>query len=49
VIPQDLRGTSQVNKQAVRLPIFHDEASELIDQYAKAFEKVWAHRSALVG
>ena len=22
----------------MRLPIFHDEASELIDQYAKAFE-----------
>jgi perosamine synthetase len=49
VIPQDLRGTTQVNKQAMRLPIFHDEASELIDQYAKAFEKVWAHRSTLVG
>jgi dTDP-4-amino-4,6-dideoxygalactose transaminase len=49
VIPQDLHGTTQVNKQAMRLPIFHDEASELIDQYAKAFEKVWAHRSALVG
>ena len=49
VIPQDLHGTTQVNKQAVRLPIFHDEASELIDQYAKAFEKVWAHRSALAG
>jgi perosamine synthetase len=47
VIPQDLHGTTQVNKQAVRLPIFHDEASEVIEQYAKAFEKVWAHRSEL--
>jgi dTDP-4-amino-4,6-dideoxygalactose transaminase len=48
VIPQDLHGTTQVNQQAVRLPIFHDEASELIEQYARAFEKVWAHRSELV-
>ena len=47
VIPQDLRGTTQVNKQAVRLPVFHDEASELIEQYVQAFEKVWAHRSEL--
>ena len=47
VIPQDLHGTTQVNKQAVRLPIFHDEAPELIEQYVQAFEKVWAHRSEL--
>ena len=46
-IPDDLRGTDQVNAQAVRLPIFHEEAPELIEQYVKAFEKVWAHRSAL--
>ena len=47
VIPQDLHGTAQVNKQAVHLPIFHDEASELIEQYAIAFEKVWARRAEL--
>ena len=47
IIPDDLHGTTQVNRQAVRLPVFHDEAQELIEQYAKAFEKVWAHRSAL--
>ena len=47
VIPQDLHGTTQVNKQAVNLPVFHDEASELVKQYAMAFEKVWAHRSEL--
>ena len=46
-IPQDLHGTAQVNKQAVRLPIFHERAPELVDQYVKAFEKVWAHRSEL--
>jgi dTDP-4-amino-4,6-dideoxygalactose transaminase len=47
VIPEDLHGTTQVNQQAVRLPVFHDEASELIEQYARGFEKVWAHRSEL--
>jgi len=47
VIPQDLHGTAQVNKQAVHLPIFRDEASELIEQYATAFEKVWARRAEL--
>ncbi len=46
-IPNDLHGTTQVNRQAVRLPIFHDAADELIEQYVKAFEKVWAHRSSL--
>ena len=47
VIPQDLDGTAQVNMRAVRLPIFHDEASALITDYIKAFEKVWANRSQL--
>ena len=47
VIPEDLHGTTQINRLAVRLPIFHDEAPELIDQYATAFEKVWTHRSGL--
>jgi hypothetical protein len=40
VIPRDLHGATQVNNQAVRLPAFHDEGSELIEQYVKAFEKV---------
>jgi dTDP-4-amino-4,6-dideoxygalactose transaminase len=47
VIPDDLHGTAQVNRQAVRLPIFHEEAPELLAQYVKAFEKVWANRSQL--
>ena len=47
IIPDDLHGTTQVNAQAVRLPVFRAEAPELIEQYAKAFEKVWAHRSEL--
>jgi hypothetical protein len=27
------------------LPLIHGEAPELIEQYGKAFEKVWARRS----
>ncbi len=46
-IPDDLHGTTQVNQNAVRLPILHEEAPELINQYAAAFEKVWAHRKEL--
>jgi dTDP-4-amino-4,6-dideoxygalactose transaminase len=47
VIPDDLKGTTQVNAQAVNLPIFRVEAPDLIEQYAQAFEKVWAHRADL--
>jgi perosamine synthetase len=47
VIRKDLFGTKQVNTQSVRLPVFREEAAELIEEYVKAFEKVWAHRSEL--
>lgn len=47
VIPEDLHGTTQVNKTAVRLPLLYAEASELIEQYVRAFEKVWAKRAQL--
>ncbi|MFB3826497.1 MAG: DegT/DnrJ/EryC1/StrS family aminotransferase [Bryobacteraceae bacterium] len=47
VIPNDLAGTTQVNRQSVRLPVFRVDAPELIEQYVKAFEKVWAKRSQL--
>jgi dTDP-4-amino-4,6-dideoxygalactose transaminase len=46
-IPADLPGTAQVNRTAIKLPIFYEEAGELIEQYVKAFEKVWAKRSEL--
>jgi dTDP-4-amino-4,6-dideoxygalactose transaminase len=46
VIP-DLPGCTQVNRSCVRLPLFREEAGELIEQYGRAFEKVWAHREAL--
>lgn len=46
-IPKELPGTTQVNRTAVRMPLFYEEAPELIEQYALAFEKVWAKRSQL--
>jgi len=47
VIPQDLHGTTQVNRTAVKLPLFREEAPDLVEQYALAFEKVWARRASL--
>jgi perosamine synthetase len=46
-IPAGLPGCEQVNKNSIRLPLFTESAPDLIDQYAKAFEKIWAHRDAL--
>jgi dTDP-4-amino-4,6-dideoxygalactose transaminase len=46
-VPDKLPGCAEVNGTTVRLPLFTAEATEVIDQYAEAFEKVWAHREAL--
>lgn len=46
VIP-DLPGSEQANRTAIALPMFTSEVPELVDQYARAFEKVWAHRQEL--
>ena len=46
VIPE-LPGSEQANATAVPLPYFTSEVPELLDQYVKAFEKVWAHRRDL--
>jgi dTDP-4-amino-4,6-dideoxygalactose transaminase len=47
VIPESLPGTTQVNKSSVRLPLFREEAEDLVEEYARAFEKISAHRSSL--
>jgi len=44
-VPQVLKGCAQVNRSCIYLPLFYEEVPELIEQYAKAFEKVWAHRT----
>ncbi|MCU0914064.1 MAG: DegT/DnrJ/EryC1/StrS family aminotransferase [Planctomycetes bacterium] len=45
-IPQ-LPGSEQANRTALGLPLFTAEVPELVEQYAVAFEKVWAHRKEL--
>ena len=47
VIPAELPGTAWVNRVASRLPLFREEAGDLIEQYAAAFRKVWAKRAQL--
>ncbi|MBL8178921.1 MAG: aminotransferase class V-fold PLP-dependent enzyme [Bryobacterales bacterium] len=46
-IPEDLHGTTWVNKTAVKLPLFREKAPDLVEQYVQAFEKVWARRASL--
>ncbi len=46
-VPDELPGCAEVNRTTVRLPLFTAEATEVVDQYAAAFEKVWAHREAV--
>ncbi len=41
VVPDRLPGCEQVNRTAVRLPLFQAEAEDLVEQYGAAFEKVW--------
>ncbi len=46
-IPDSMPGNTYVNANHIFLPCIYEEAPELIEQYVKAFEKVWAHRDAL--
>ena len=46
VIPE-LPGSDKANATGISLPCFTSEVPEMIDQYVKAFEKVWAHRGQL--
>jgi len=46
VVPE-LPGSEEANATALPLPYFTSAVPELIDQYVKAFEKVWAHRHAV--
>lgn len=45
----DLPGSEEANRTAISLPYFTADAPELVEQYALAFEKVWAHRKDLKG
>jgi dTDP-4-amino-4,6-dideoxygalactose transaminase len=46
VLPE-LPGSEQANATSIALPYFTGAAPELVEQYVKAFEKVWAHRREL--
>jgi len=47
VIPASMPGNDSINANHIFLPLLYDQADEVIEQYVKAFEKVWAHKSEL--
>jgi dTDP-4-amino-4,6-dideoxygalactose transaminase len=47
VIAEHFPGAEEVNRRGISLPYFTKDMPELVDQYIKAFEKVWAHRKQL--
>jgi dTDP-4-amino-4,6-dideoxygalactose transaminase len=46
VLPE-LPGSEEANRTAIALPYFTTDVPELVDQYARAFKKVWASRKEL--
>jgi len=46
-IPASMPGNEYVNNNHIFMPLLYADAEEVIDQYVRAFEKVWAHRSDL--
>ena len=46
-IPPSMPGNAYINANHIFLPAFYGDAPELIEQYVKAFQKVWAHRAEL--
>ncbi len=46
VLPE-LPGTAEVNRTAIKMPLFTSDDTDIVEQYAAAFEKVWAHRKEL--
>lgn len=47
VIPENMPGNAYVNANHIFLPCMYGDADELIEQYVRAFEKVWGHRDQL--
>ncbi|NUM54515.1 MAG: DegT/DnrJ/EryC1/StrS family aminotransferase [Candidatus Hydrogenedentes bacterium] len=46
-IPESMPGNEYVNANHIFMPLVYDDAPELIEQYVRAFEKVWAHRDSM--
>jgi len=47
IIADRFPGAEEANRRGISLPYFTKNVPELIDQYIRAFEKVWAHRKEL--
>jgi dTDP-4-amino-4,6-dideoxygalactose transaminase len=45
--PDSIPGCDEANRTAIQLPYWTTDQPELVEQYAQAFEKVWAHREEL--
>ena len=45
--PGSMPGYDEANRTAILMPYFTSDQPELVEQYIKAFEKVWAHREEL--
>lgn len=43
----ELPNSDKANTTAIPLPYFTSDQPELVEQYVKAFEKVWAHRAEI--
>jgi dTDP-4-amino-4,6-dideoxygalactose transaminase len=43
-VPKTLAGCEEVNARALSVGLIRDENPEMVEQFAKGFEKVWAHR-----
>jgi perosamine synthetase len=46
-IPGNMPGNDYINGQHFFLPLMYEEADDVIDQYIKAFQKIWANKSQL--
>lgn len=44
---ESIPGCHEANRTAISLPYWTSDQPELVEQYARAFEKVWAHRDSL--
>lgn len=47
VVPQTMPGNEYVNDNHIFLPAIYGEAPDLVEQYVKAFQKVWARKESL--
>ncbi|MFP4499704.1 MAG: DegT/DnrJ/EryC1/StrS family aminotransferase [Candidatus Hydrogenedentota bacterium] len=44
---ESIPGANEANRTCISLPYWTSDQPEIVEQYAKAFEKVWAHRDSI--